>query len=204
MPGVWSVCWPLSMGVVAAGARHWGKVVWRRLPASPTSCAAVAIPPFCDRSCSAQTRRHDTSRAQPPDLVRILALDLGDKRIGVAVSQLGGSLALPDGVITRRNWSQVIAEIRARLDAVQADRIVVGLPLRMDGTEGPAALATRKFVQRLQSTVSVPVDVQDERLSTVEAERSLIAAEMRRRRRRAVRDAVAAAIMLQTYLDRRR
>ncbi len=136
--------------------------------------------------------------------MRILALDLGDKRIGVAVSQLGGSLALPDGVITRRNWSQVIAEIRARLDAVQADRIVVGLPLRMDGTEGPAALAARKFVQRLQSTVSVPVDVQDERLSTAEAERSLIAADMRRRRRRAVRDAVAAAIMLQTYLDRRR
>ena len=136
--------------------------------------------------------------------MRILALDLGDKRIGVAVSQLGGALALPDGVITRRNWSQVIAEIRARLDAVQADRIVVGLPLRMDGTEGPAAVAARKFVQRLQATVSVPVDVQDERLSTAEAERSLIAADMRRRRRRAVRDAVAAAIMLQTYLDRRR
>jgi len=136
--------------------------------------------------------------------VRILALDLGDKRIGVAVSQLGGALALPDGVITRRSWSQVIAEIQARLDAVQADRIVVGLPLRMDGTEGPAAAAARKFVQRLQAVVSVPVDVQDERLSTAEAERSLIAADMRRRRRRAVRDAVAAAIMLQTYLDRRR
>ncbi len=136
--------------------------------------------------------------------MRILALDLGDKRIGVAVSQLGGALALPDGVITRRSWSQVIAEIQARLDAVQADRIVVGLPLRMDGTEGPAAAAARKFVQRLQAVVSVPVDVQDERLSTAEAERSLIAADMRRRRRRAVRDAVAAAIMLQTYLDRRR
>jgi putative Holliday junction resolvase len=137
-------------------------------------------------------------------LVRILALDLGDKRIGVAVSQLGGALALPDGVITRRSWLQVIAEIQARLDAVQADRIVVGLPLRMDGTEGPAAAAARKFVQRLQAVVSVPVEVQDERLSTAEAERSLIAADMRRRRRRAVRDAVAAAIMLQTYLDRRR
>jgi putative pre-16S rRNA nuclease len=87
---------------------------------------------------------------------------------------------------------------------VQADRIVVGLPLRMDGTEGPAAAAARKFVQRLQAVVSVPVEVQDERLSTAEAERSLIAADMRRRRRRAVRDAVAAAIMLQTYLDRRR
>ncbi|HEX4841586.1 MAG TPA: Holliday junction resolvase RuvX [bacterium] len=136
--------------------------------------------------------------------MRILALDLGDKRIGVAVSQLGGALALPDGVITRRSWPQVVAEIRTRLDAVQADRIVVGLPLRMDGTEGPAAVAARKFVQRLQATISVPVDVQDERLSTAEAERSLIAADIRRRRRRAVRDAVAAAIMLQTYLDRRR
>ena len=136
--------------------------------------------------------------------MRVLALDLGDKRIGVAISQLGGALALPDGVITRRSWSHVIAEIRARLDAVQADRIVVGLPLRMDGTEGPAAVAVRKFVQRLQATVSVPIHVQDERLSTSEAERSLIAADVRRRRRRAVRDAAAAAIILQTYLDRRR
>jgi putative Holliday junction resolvase len=149
-------------------------------------------------------RRRDISHAHPTHLVRILGLDLGEKRIGVAISQLGGTLALPDGVIPRRSWAHVIAEIRARLDAVQADRIVVGLPLRMDGTEGSAAMATRKFVQRLQATVSVPVDVQDERLSTAEAERSLIAADMRRRRRRAVRDAVAAAIMLQTYLDRRR
>lgn len=136
--------------------------------------------------------------------MRILALDLGEKRIGVAVSSEGGGLALPDGVIERRSWQEVIEEIRARLELSQAERIVVGLPLRMDGTEGPAAEAVRKFVQRLRAAVSVPVDVQDERLSTAEAERTLLAGDVRRRRRRAVRDAIAAAIILKTYLERRR
>jgi putative Holliday junction resolvase len=136
--------------------------------------------------------------------MRTLALDLGEKRIGVAVSDDGGALALPEGVIARHSWQQIIAEIRTRVDALQVKRIVIGLPLRMDGTEGPAAVAVRRFVQRLQTVVSVPIEVQDERLSTAEAERALIAGDVRRRRRRAVRDAVAAAIVLQTYLDRRR
>jgi putative Holliday junction resolvase len=136
--------------------------------------------------------------------MRILALDLGDKRIGVAISGDGGALALSEGVIERRSWPQVIANIRSRLNALRVERIVIGLPLRMDGTYGPAAVAVRRFVQRLQAAVSVPVEVQDERLSTAEAERVLIAGDVRRRRRRAVRDAVAAAIILQTYLDRRR
>jgi len=134
----------------------------------------------------------------------VLALDVGNKRIGVAVSDAGGTIALTVGVIARRAWAQTAAQIRALVSAHHAERIVVGLPLRMDGTEGEAAARVRKFAERLREAVSVPIDVQDERLSTAEAERAMIAGDVRRRRRRTLRDAVAAAIFLQTYLDRQR
>lgn len=136
--------------------------------------------------------------------MRVLALDVGERRIGVAVSDPSGTIAMAAGVILRRTRAQTLADVHARAAAHQAERIVVGLPLRMDGTEGDAAAAVRKFVERLRATVSVPIDVQDERLSTAEAERTMIAGDVRRGRRRVSRDAVAAAIFLQTYLDRRR
>ncbi len=136
--------------------------------------------------------------------MRVLALDVGERRIGVAVSDPSGTIAMTAGVILRRTWAQTLADVSARAAAHQAERIVVGLPLRMDGTEGDAAAAVRKFVERLRATVSLPIDVQDERLSTAAAERTMIAGDVRRGRRRATRDAVAAAIFLQTYLDRRR
>src|SRR5713226_4748190 len=98
--------------------------------------------------------------------MRVLALDLGEKRIGIAVSDAGGTLAYADGVMARRSWQQVLADLRAKVDAVQAEQIVVGLPLRMDGTEGPAAISVREFVERLRAVVSVPIAFQDERLST--------------------------------------
>lgn len=136
--------------------------------------------------------------------MRILALDVGEKRIGVAVSDAGGVIAQAAGVIIRRSWAQVLAEIRTRVAESDAARIVVGLPLRMDGTEGDAAAGVRKFIDLLREAVPVPVEVQDERLSTAEAERAMIAGGVRRTRRRASRDAVAAALFLQTYLDRQR
>ena len=134
--------------------------------------------------------------------MRILALDVGEKRIGVAVSDAGGTIAQAGGVIVRRSLRQVLEEVRTRVAAAGAARIVVGLPLRMDGTEGDAAAAVRKFIEALRGAVSVPIEVQDERLSTSEAERVMIAAGAQRARRRAARDAVAAALFLQTYLDR--
>ncbi len=136
--------------------------------------------------------------------MRVLALDVGEKRIGVAVSDAGGTLALTVGVIPRRGRRQAFADIQALVAAHQAERIVVGLPLRMDGTEGEAAADARRFAERLREVVVVPIDLQDERLSTAEAERVMIAADASRSRRRAARDAVAAAIFLQTYLDRQR
>ena len=136
--------------------------------------------------------------------MRILALDVGEKRVGVAVSDAGGVIAQAAGVIVRRSRRQVLAEIRARVAASGVARIVVGLPLRMDGTEGDAAAGVRKFIDALRTVVPVPVEVQDERLSTAEADRVMIASGARRTRRRAARDAVAAALFLQTYLDRQR
>ncbi len=136
--------------------------------------------------------------------MRVLALDVGERRIGVAVSDPDGTIAMSDGVILRRSWRQTLADVRARAASHQAGRIVVGLPLRMDGTEGDAAAAVRIFVDRLRAAVPLPIDLQDERLSTAEAERAMIAGDVRRSRRRVARDAVAAAIFLQTYLDRRR
>lgn len=136
--------------------------------------------------------------------MRVLALDVGERRIGVAVSDPSGTIAMAAGVILRRTWAQTLADVRARVAAHQAERVVVGLPLRMDGTEGDAVAAVRKFVERLRAAIPVPIDVQDERLSTAEAERTMIAGDVRRGRRRMSRDAVAAALFLQTYLDRRR
>ncbi len=134
--------------------------------------------------------------------MRVLALDIGERRIGVAISDAGGTIALTVGVIPRRSRRQTFADIQALVDAHQAERIVVGLPLRMDGAEGEAAAGARMFAERLREVVPLPVELQDERLSTAEAERVMIAGDVRRSRRRAARDAVAAAIFLQTYLDR--
>jgi putative Holliday junction resolvase len=136
--------------------------------------------------------------------MRVLGVDVGARRIGLAVSSADGALAQPDGVIPRRSWSQVVAALRDRVRRHQVERVVVGLPRRLDGTEGAAAAAARRFARRLQDALGLPVDLADEWLTTVEAERLLVAADLSRRRRRRAQDAVAAALILQTYLDRRR
>lgn len=136
--------------------------------------------------------------------MRILALDVGSARIGVAVSDPSGTIAQAVAVIPRRGWRRVRADIEAQVAACGAERIVVGLPLRLDGTEGASAVEARAFAEKLQASLGVPVELQDERLSTAAAERAMIHGGARRARRRVTRDAVAAALFLQTYLDRRR
>jgi len=136
--------------------------------------------------------------------MRVLALDLGARRIGVAVSDPTGTIAQGLEVVDRRSGGNVIAQIRRRVEELRVERIVVGLPLRMDGTEGAEAEKVRRFVTRLQAEVGVPIDVQDERRSSAEAEQLLIAGDVSRARRRRTRDAVAAALILQTYLARQR
>lgn len=135
----------------------------------------------------------------------MLALDLGSKRIGVAVSDRSGTIATPLTVLQR---SGDVAQDHARIAALVSDeeavRVVVGLPLSLDGSLGPAATAARAEAEALALVVPVPVESFDERLTTVTAERALMEAKMRGEARRRVVDKVAAAVMLQAWLDRSR
>lgn len=136
--------------------------------------------------------------------MRVLGLDYGRVRVGVALSDPTGTIAQALEVIPHRGFARVSARIRELVSAHQVDRIVLGLPRSLDGRERDEAAAVRSFARKLQSALSMPVELADERLSTAEAERALIAADASRSRRRRVRDAVAAALILQTFLDRQR
>jgi putative Holliday junction resolvase len=132
---------------------------------------------------------------------RILGLDLGRRRIGVAVSDPSGLLASPEGSIEVRGSPEGLAEVCDLMERYGVARVVVGHPLLLDGTAGEEARQVEAWAERLRERVSVPVELWDERLSTVAAERALLEGGMRREKRRLHRDAVAAALMLQSYLD---
>ena len=134
--------------------------------------------------------------------MRVLGLDLGSRRVGVAVSDPSGTVATPHTVLTRTGDRKADHEaIVALARELAVDRIVVGLPLSLDGTVGPAARAVEEEVAALAKVVAVPVLTHDERLTTVAAERPMMAARMRAEARRRVVDKVAAAVMLQSWLD---
>ena len=136
--------------------------------------------------------------------MRVLALDLGSKRIGVAVSDRSGTLASPLTVLSRSGRTQTDHErIRALVVEEEAERVVVGLPLSMDGSIGKAARAAINEAEALSTVVGVPVETLDERLTTVTADRMLLESGMRGQDRRKVIDKVAAAVILQTWLDAR-
>ena len=132
----------------------------------------------------------------------IAAIDLGDKTIGVAVSDLGHRLANPRPVIRRRKFSLDAAALIAMLEADRAGALVVGLPVNMDGSEGPRVQSTRAFVRNLAPMTPLPIVYWDERLSTVAAERALIEMDVSRGKRRDRIDSAAAAFILQGALDR--
>jgi putative Holliday junction resolvase len=135
--------------------------------------------------------------------VRALGLDLGSKRIGVATSDRGGTLASPLTVVQRSGDEAVDhRRIRALVEEEEVDVVVVGLPLSLDGGLGPAAQAALAETERLASVVGVPVESYDERLTTVSAD--ALMGRMRAEARRRVIDKVAAAVMLQAWLDARR
>ena len=136
--------------------------------------------------------------------VRALGLDPGTKRIGVAVSDLSGSIASPLLVLTRsRSKEHDLHEIARIATAEEAEVIVVGLPLNMDGSTGSSARAATGLARRLATVVDVPVEMHDERLTTVTADRSMLDAGLDAVERRQRVDKVAAAIMLQSWLDAR-
>jgi putative Holliday junction resolvase len=132
--------------------------------------------------------------------MRIAALDVGDARIGVAVSDELGMTAQGIGVVRRVGGQRDLEALRAMLAPYAPERLVVGLPLDMRGTEGRQATRVRAFAARAGEHLGLPVEFFDERLTTWEAERTLIEADVSRRRRREVVDQVAATIILQGYL----
>jgi putative pre-16S rRNA nuclease len=137
--------------------------------------------------------------------MRVLGLDLGTKRIGVAVSDRSGTIASPLAVIERGSSRAADhARIADLVRAEEAERVVVGLPISLSGGDGPAARAARSEVVRLATVVGVPVETHDERLTTVTAERQLAERGVRGPDRRRVVDKVAAAVILQSWLDSRR
>lgn len=137
--------------------------------------------------------------------MRALGLDLGSKRIGVAVSDRSGTIASPLTVIGRgRNRSEDHRHIAALAREEEVELVVVGMPRSLSGADGPAARGARAEVEALASVVEVPVETWDERFTTVTAERALRQGGVRGSARREVVDKVAAAVILQSWLDARR
>lgn len=129
-----------------------------------------------------------------------MALDLGSARTGVAVSDELGMLAQPWKTLP--GGDAAYDAVTAALDEVRPSRVLVGLPRNMDGTYGPAAESARAFAEKLRAVASCPVDLWDERLTTVAAQRALRESGRKARDQRAVIDQVAAQILLQSWLDR--
>jgi putative pre-16S rRNA nuclease len=135
--------------------------------------------------------------------VRVVGLDLGSRRIGVAVSDTTGTIASPHSVLERgRDRDADHAAIAVVVSGLGAQRVVVGLPLSLDGSMGPAARAAAEEAEALGDVLGVPVETYDERLTTVTADRSLSSLGLPGQARRRVVDKVAAAVMLQAWLDR--
>jgi len=133
-----------------------------------------------------------------------MCLDIGERRIGVALSDPDEMIAQPHSTLTVPASGQLpVDEIRGIVEERGVEGIVVGLPRRLDGSEGTAAAAVRRKAARLEA-LELRLVWWDERLSSVEAERVLLEAGVRRRRRREVADRVAAAVVLQGFLDHRR
>jgi len=134
-------------------------------------------------------------------VTRSLGLDIGDNRIGVALSDSGGILASPFTIINRRDERQDIGVIIDIVNQHQVKQIVVGLPRSMDGSVGKQAEKVKAFVQRLYRHTEVPVEFRDERLTTVLAKRLMQATNTKKTKRNTRDDAIAAALILQGYLD---
>ena len=135
---------------------------------------------------------------------RIMGLDVGDKTIGVAVSDLIGLTAQGVKTVKRVGKKKDIEELKAIIKERQVTKIVSGLPKNMNGTLGPQGEKVIKFCELLEQETGIKIEYWDERLSTVAAERTLIQGNVRRENRKGVIDMVAAVIILQGYLDRQR
>ena len=140
--------------------------------------------------------------AATPARGALIGLDLGDKTIGVALSDGLRSVASPHETIRRRKFGLDAARLLEIIDARDVTGIILGLPRNMDGSEGPRCQSTRAFARNLIQLRAIPIGLWDERLSTVAAERALLEADASRKRRAEVIDNIAASYILQGALDR--
>jgi putative Holliday junction resolvase len=152
------------------------------------------------------TRREPIAIEDLPPLLapddRLLGLDLGTKTIGMALSDVSRSIATPYETLRRKKFTEDAKTIRRLVDSIQVGALVIGLPLNLDGSEGPRAQSTRAFARNLAAHIDVPMVFWDERLSTAAVERHLIEVDASRKRRAEVIDRMAAAYILQGALDR--
>ena len=132
--------------------------------------------------------------------MRIMAIDYGDARTGVAFSDLTGSIVGRTAVIHERNTERLLAALTALIEQEQPGLLVMGFPRNMDGSEGPRAALYRAFAARLEEAAGMPVTLWDERRTTVDAHRILSAQNYHGKKRRNTVDAVAAALILEGYL----
>ncbi len=133
--------------------------------------------------------------------MRVMGLDMGTKRIGVAMSDERGVTATPLKVLKRSGERKVFEELKKLVEEYSVGSVVVGMPLNMDGSVGPKAKGVETFIERLGGELQIPVKAWDERLSTVAVTRVLLEADVSRAGRKRVVDKLAAAYILQGYLD---
>ena len=132
----------------------------------------------------------------------LMGLDLGSKTIGVAISDSLKTVATPLKTIKRTKFSEEVTTLFKLISERDLSGIILGLPKNMDGSEGPKCQSTRDFAKNFSNIIDLPITFWDERLTTVAAERSLLSADLSRKKRRQVIDSVAAVLILQNLLDR--
>lgn len=133
--------------------------------------------------------------------MRILALDYGNKRVGVAVSDALGWTAQPLATLEMHGHQELLAEIKEYIAKYEVEEIVVGMPYNMDGTMGKRAEITQAFINFLRNNLELPIQIQDERLTTSQAKNILLEADVSRKGRKKVIDKMAASLILQSYLN---
>jgi putative holliday junction resolvase len=133
--------------------------------------------------------------------MRILSIDHGTKRMGIAISDELGVIAQPLEFIPAEPFGNFLERLKEIIRDKQVEQMVVGMPRNMDGSYGPAALKVREFVTVLKESIAMPITLWDERLTSAQANRFLVQANVRREKRKEKVDQTAAAILLQSYLD---
>jgi putative holliday junction resolvase len=133
--------------------------------------------------------------------MRVLALDHGTKRVGLAISDEMGMIAQPLTFLLAEPISELLEGLKKVVSEKNVEVILVGIPRNMDGSYGPAAEKARKFVEQLKGALTIPIRTWDERLTSVQANRAMIEGGLRREQRKLKADQTAAAILLQSYLD---